>query len=111
MTPAIASATSTRWSSVKRRARLMAALAVAGPAIRRPTVARLGRSTRIAAATRAASVADWLGRRFEVSQATRVMIDTAAPSGVRQSVGVVTPIVPLARPGATVCCRQDRRWG
>src|SRR6516165_3869418 len=95
MTPAIASATSTRWLSVNRQARLMALLAVIGPASRRPTVARLGRSVRMAAATSTARVLDWLGRRFDVTQATQPRIDwvdTVAPSGVRRSLGLVTPI-------------------
>ena len=73
-----------------------------------------GTSTRrIASATDAARVADWLGRRLEVTQAPQVMIgsaDTVARSGVRQSVGVVTPILPLARRGATVSCCQDRHY-
>ena len=74
-TPAMASATSTRPLSVNRQAGLMAALAVVGPASRRPIEARSGRSVRMAAATSTASVRDWLGRRFEVTQAIQSRID------------------------------------
>jgi hypothetical protein len=114
MAPAMASATSTRRLQVNRQARLMAALAVDGPAILRPIEARLGRSVRTAAATKAARVRDWLGRRFEVTQTTHSTIDwwdTVAPSVLRRSVGLVTPIVPHARSGATVFSFQECRWG
>src|SRR5262249_60567615 len=66
ITSAMASETSIRGLQVKRQARLMALLAVIGPAIFRPTWARLGRSQRMAAATRTARGLDLLGRRREV---------------------------------------------
>ncbi len=75
-----------RWLSVNRQARLMALLAVLGPASCRPMVARLGRSVRMAAATSTARVRDWLGKSFEVTTATHPRIDwvdTVAPSAMR----------------------------
>src|SRR5262245_59634312 len=84
ITPAMASATSTRPLAVNRQARLMALLAVTGPAIARPSWARLMRSRRTAAATKAARVRDWVGSRFEVTRAIQSRIDwgdTAAPAG------------------------------
>src|SRR5215831_3580787 len=61
----------------------MALLAVTGPAMVRPIWARLGRSQRMAAATRTARVLDWLGKSRVVAVSTQVRIDsvdTVAPS-------------------------------
>src|SRR5262245_5241627 len=83
ITSAMPSATSIRALQVNRQARLMALLAVIGPARPRPIWARLGRSHRMAAATRTARVFDWLGRRRVVAVKTQVRIDsvdTVAPS-------------------------------
>src|SRR5262249_38561376 len=83
MTAAMPSATSIRSLQVKRQARLMALLAVIGPARLRPIWARLGRSHRMAAATRTARVLDWLGRKRVVAVRTQMRIDsvdTVAPS-------------------------------
>ncbi len=58
ITSAMPSATSIRGLQANRQARLMALLAVIGPAISRPICARLGRSQRMAAATNTARVFD-----------------------------------------------------
>ena len=87
-TPAMASCrTSTRRLQVNRQARLMVCLAATGPAILRPMVARLRRSVRTAAATRAARVLDWLGRRLEVTQATHFRIDWQGDCAMMGSLG------------------------
>src|SRR5215472_18003041 len=93
MTSAMASATSIRSLQVKRQARLMALLAVTGPAIVRPIWARLGRSVRMAAATRTARVLDWLGRSRVVAVRTQVRIDCVdmvAPSSQGDKSGAET---------------------
>src|SRR5262245_66590360 len=78
ITVAMPSETSIRSLQVNRQARLMALLAVTGPAMPRPIWARLGRSHRIAAATRTARVFDWLGSRPVVMMSQGQWKDVAA---------------------------------